>query len=64
MQDIVNSKKTDDCIIVVWNESGQIKDRSFTYQELIEMKIDADDLLNRPMLYKIEFELNKYVLKR
>jgi len=64
MQDLVSSKKMDDSIIVVWNESGQIKDRSFTYQELIDMKINADDLLDRPMLYKIDMELNKYVLKR
>jgi hypothetical protein len=64
MQDLVSSKKMDDTIIVVWNESGQIKDRSFTYQELIDMKINADDLLDRPMLYKIDMELNKYVLKR
>jgi len=64
MQDLVSSKKMDDTIIVVWNESGQIKDRSFTYQDLIDMKINADDLLDRPMLYKIDMELNKYVLKR
>ena len=64
MQELINSTKTDDGIVVVWNESGQIKDRSFTYQELLEMKIDAGDLLARPMLYKIEVELNKFVLKR
>lgn len=64
MQDLVSSRKTDAGIIVVWSEGGQVKDRSFTFQELAEMKIDADDLLGRPMLYKITIELNKYLLKR
>ena len=64
MHDIVSCTKTDDGITVVWNESGQVKDRSFSDQELTEMNIDVDDLLNRPMLYKITMELNKYVLKR
>ncbi|PKL63869.1 MAG: hypothetical protein CVV32_11690 [Methanomicrobiales archaeon HGW-Methanomicrobiales-3] len=64
MHDLVSSKKTDNGIIVCWSEGNQVKDRSFTHQELVEMKIDADDLLGRPMLYKITMELNKYLLKR
>jgi hypothetical protein len=64
MQDLVSSKKTDTGIIVVWSEGSQVKDRSFTYPELAEMKIDPDDLLGRPMLYKITIELNKFLLKR
>ncbi|NMB80006.1 MAG: hypothetical protein GYA23_13040 [Methanomicrobiales archaeon] len=64
MPTLVSSTKSDDGIIVVWNENGQIKDRLFTSQELSEMKIDTADLLDRPMLYKIEMELNKFVLKR
>lgn len=64
MHDLVSSRKTDNGIIVVWSESGQVKDRTFTYPQLVEMKIDADDLLGRPMLYKITIELNKYLLKR
>ncbi len=64
MQEIASSKKADNGIIVVWKESGQVRDRTFTYPELKEMKIDADDLLGRPMLYKITMELNRYLLKR
>jgi hypothetical protein len=64
MQEIVSSKKADNGIIVVWKESGQVRDRTFTHSELQEMKIDADDLLGRPMLYKITMELNRYLLKR
>jgi hypothetical protein len=64
MHDIVNSKKMDEGVIVVWNEGGLIKDRLFTYQDLIDMKINAADLVDRPMLYKIDMVLNTYVLKR
>ena len=64
MEDIVSSQKADDGILVVWKECGQVKDRTFTYQELSDMKIDADDLLGMPNLYKITMELNKYLLKR
>jgi hypothetical protein len=52
MEEIVSSKQADDGVIVVWKESGQVRDRTFTNQELSDMKIDADDLLARPMLYK------------
>lgn len=64
MEDIVSSKKADNGVIVVWKEGGQVRDRTFTYQELSDMKIDADDLLGRPILYKITMELNKFLLKR
>lgn len=64
MHEIVSSSKTDDGIVVGWSENGQVKDRSFTNTELVDMKIDPDDLLGRPMLYKITMELNKYLIKR
>lgn len=64
MVGIVSSKQADDGVIVVWKESGQVRDRTFTNQELSDMKIDADDLLARPMLYKITIELNRYLIKR
>jgi hypothetical protein len=64
MVGIVSSKQADDGVIVVWKESGQVRDRTFTNQELSDMKIDADDLPARPMLYKITMELNRYRIKR
>ena len=48
MHDIVSSKKMENGIVVFWDDSGGKKFESFNYSELIDMKINALDLLERP----------------
>jgi hypothetical protein len=54
MQDITSSKKMENGIVVFWNEKGEKMDESFNYGELVDMKINALDLLERPTSYKID----------
>jgi hypothetical protein len=61
MHDIVSSKKMENGIVVFWMERGEKKNDSFNYQELIDMKINAGDLLSQPKSYKIDKEGRKLV---
>jgi hypothetical protein len=64
MQDIVSSRKMENGIVVFWNEKGEKKDESFNYQELIDMKINALDLLDQPKSYKVDKAAHKIVSKK
>lgn len=48
-------------IVVFWVERGEKKNDSFNYAELIDMKINAIDLLNQPKSYKIDKEGHRLV---
>jgi hypothetical protein len=54
MQDILSSKRMENGIVVFWDEKGEKKSESFNYSELIDMKINALDLLDRPKSYKVD----------
>ena len=54
MQNILNSKRMENGIVVFWEEKGEQKSDSFNYSELIDMKINALDLLDRPKSYKVD----------
>ena len=54
MQDILSSKRMENGIVVFWDEKGEKKSESFNYSELIDMKINALDLIDRPKSYKVD----------
>jgi hypothetical protein len=54
MKDILSSKKMENGIVVFFNEKGEKKYESFNYAELVDMKINALDLLDRPKSYKVD----------
>ena len=54
MQNILSSKRMENGIVVFWEEKGEQKSESFNYSELIDMKINALDLLDRPKSYKVD----------
>jgi len=64
MQDIVSSKKMENGIVVFWMEKGDKKDESFNYEELVDMKINALDLLDRPMSYRVDPAAHKILSKK
>ena len=64
MQDIVSSKKMENGIVVFWNEKGEKKDESFNYQELVDMKINALDLIDRPKSYKVDKAVHRLIVKK
>ena len=54
MKEIVASKKSGPGIDVYWDDAGKRKHESFTYEDLINMRINALDLLDNPTFYKID----------
>ena len=64
MQDIISSKKMENGIVVFWDEKNQKMNESFNYAELVDMKINALDLLERPKSYKVDKAAHKLIVKK
>jgi hypothetical protein len=64
MRDIVSSKKMENGIVVFWEEAGEKKYESFNYSELIDMRINALDLLDRPKSYKVDPKAHTIVTRK
>jgi hypothetical protein len=64
MQDITSSKKMENGIVVFWEEKGEKKYESFNYAELVDMKINALDLLDRPKSYKVDKAAHTLISKK
>jgi hypothetical protein len=64
MQEIVSSKKMENGIVVFWDEKGEKKNESFNYAELVDMKINALDLLDRPKSYKVDKAAHRLIVKK
>jgi len=64
MHDIVSSKKMENGIVVFWDEDGGKKYESFNYEELVDAKINALDLLERPKSYKVDKDKHTIIVKK
>ena len=53
MQQITRSKKYQNGVRVFWTGTGTDQDDFFPYEELVEQRVNALDLLNNPRLYLI-----------
>jgi uncharacterized protein YndB with AHSA1/START domain len=53
MQQITGSKKYPDGVRVFWTEAGNDRNGFFSFEDLIDQKINALDLLNNPRIYAI-----------
>jgi len=50
--------------VVFWMEKDEKKYDSFNYAELIDMKINALDLLEHPKSYKVDVTGHKLIIKK
>jgi hypothetical protein len=64
MHDVVSSKKMENGIVVFFEEKGEKTYESFNYSELVDMKINALDLLERPKSYKVDKDAHKLTVKK
>jgi len=64
MHDIFGTKKMENGIVVFFEEKGENKYESFNYGELVDMKINALDLLDRPKSYKVDTDAHKLISKK
>jgi len=53
MQQITNSKKYPNGIQVFWTDAGKDLKDFFSFDDLVDQKINALDLLNNPRIYAI-----------
>ncbi len=54
MEQIRASKKYGNGIEVMWSDMDMDRGDFFTYEELIDMQINALDILNNPTIYRID----------
>jgi hypothetical protein len=64
MYALTGSRKMENGIVVFWNEKDTAKSESFNYAELIEMKMNALDLLGDPKSYAIDLQSRTIVMKK
>lgn len=64
MQPILGSKKMENGVVVFFLEGNDRKWDSFNYQELIDMKINAMDLIDNPASYQIDSRAHKLIMKK
>jgi len=64
MKDIVTTRKMENGVACYYGQTGQEKFESFTYSELIDMKINALDLLEDPKNYAVDTASHKLVMKK
>ena len=64
MHDIISSKKMENGVVVFFEEKGEKKSESFNYGELVDMKINALDLLDRPKSYKVDTDAHNLISKK
>ncbi len=63
MHDIESCKKMENGIVVFYQQKGEKKFESFNYQELVDQKINALDLLQHPHRYRADIESHKVFTK-
>ena len=56
MQQITSAKKYQNGIQVFWTDEGKELSDFFPYEELIDMMINALDLLKNPNIYRIDIK--------
>ena len=64
MLDILSSKKMENGIVVFFEGKNGREDESFNYEELVDMRINALDLLDHPKSYKVDKAGHKLIVKK
>ena len=64
MYDIIKSRKMENGVAVYYNEGGHEKFESFNYSELIDMRINALDVLEDPKSYAVDKAGHKLIMKK
>ena len=64
MKDIVTTRKMENGVAVYYLEGNEQKLESFNYSELIDLKINALDLLEDPRGYQVDPEKHRVAIKK
>lgn len=63
MENIIATRKMPEGIMVIWGEGRGVGSDTFTFQELIDMKVNTLDLLDRPDAYQVDPKAHAIVPK-
>ena len=63
MKEILSGLKREDGIHVMWQSGTESKTLFFSYSELIDMKINALDLLDNPKNYALDVDGRRIISK-
>jgi hypothetical protein len=64
MYDIKASKMMGEGILISYEENDVNKFESYNFQDLLDMKINSLDLIDRPMSYRVDPVAHKIVSKK
>ncbi|MCE5298543.1 MAG: hypothetical protein MUE45_04045 [Methanoregulaceae archaeon] len=64
MKDIVTSRKMENGVAIYYMDGQEKKYESFNFSELIDLKINALDLLEDPKAYQVDLEKHRVVMKK
>ncbi|MDD1712687.1 MAG: hypothetical protein LUQ69_05935 [Methanoregulaceae archaeon] len=64
MKDIIATRRMENGVALYYEEGNEKKFESFTYNELIDMKINVLDLLNDPKNYAIDLKTHRVLMKK
>ncbi|NMB78227.1 MAG: hypothetical protein GYA23_03950 [Methanomicrobiales archaeon] len=59
MFDVVGTKKVEEGIVVMWNDSGAVKYETYNFQDLIDMNVNSLNLIDRPTAYQVDPKTHK-----
>jgi len=59
VKNVSNCKKTETGVALVWQDGKKEKCEVFSFSELDEMRIDVQDLIEHPDLYRIDLQEHK-----
>jgi hypothetical protein len=63
MYDVSSAKKMENGLVVFYEAKGVKEYESFNYEELIDLKINALDMIQNPHMYSIDTEVHKIYMK-
>jgi hypothetical protein len=63
MYDVSSAKKMENGLVVFYEAKGVKEYQSFNYEELIDLKINALDMIQNPRMYSIDTEVHKVYMK-
>jgi hypothetical protein len=63
MYDVISAKKMENGVVVFYQTKGAKEYESFNYEELIDLKINALDLIEHPAMYSVDVEVHKVYMK-
>ena len=64
MKEIVTTRKMENGVAVYYLEGKEQKYESFNYSELIDLKVNALDLLENPKTYRVDPDKHLLAMKK